>query len=113
MSLLLVQLNTDQLTEIIQVAVRKTLEDIPKLPPREEPERPMTVAEAAKYLSLSIPTVYALISRGELPVKKRSKRCYFFASDLNNYLKGGSKKSSMEIEETGGKYLESLIKKKC
>lgn len=57
-----------------------------------EVEFPMTVKEAAEYLRLSVPTVYTLISKGELPSKKRSKRVYFFASDLNNYLKAGGKK---------------------
>lgn len=77
-----------------------------------ELEKPLTVSQAAKYLSLSVPTVYTLISKGELPVKKRSKRCYFFASDLYNYLKEGSKKTNKEIEEDAERHLEKLGQKK-
>jgi excisionase family DNA binding protein len=68
----------------------------------------LTVQDTAKYLSLSVPTVYTLISRGELPVMKRSKRCYFSKVELINYLKKGRKKT---LEETASE-AENYIKKK-
>lgn len=58
----------------------------------------LTVQGAAEFLSLSVPTVYGLISKGELPVMKRSKRCYFSKADLLNYLKAGRKHSNGELE---------------
>lgn len=84
--------NLQQLFELIQNAMRGVVEETPNKEQAEGPEKPMTVREASEYLSLSVPTIYTLISKGELPVKKRSKRCYFFASDLNNYLKAGGRK---------------------
>jgi excisionase family DNA binding protein len=65
----------------------------------------LTVQDTAKFLSLSVPTVYGLISKGELPVIKRSKRCYFSKVDLINYLKQGRKKTNTEIEESSKEYL--------
>jgi excisionase family DNA binding protein len=65
----------------------------------------LTVQDTAKFLSLSVPTVYGLISKGELPVMKRSKRCYFSKVDLINYLKQGRKKSNAEIQEAAAAYL--------
>lgn len=94
--MLIVQLDHQQLSELIQNAVRKVIKETPEKNQPEELEKPMTVREASEYLSLSVPTIYTLISKGELPVKKRSKRCYFFASDLNNYLKAGGKKMILE-----------------
>ena len=47
----------------------------------------LTVQSAAKFLSLSVPTIYTKISKGELPVIKRDKRCYFTKADLMSYLK--------------------------
>jgi excisionase family DNA binding protein len=70
--------------------------------PKERGEQPdadelLTVQDTAKFLTLSVPTVYTLISKGELPVMKRSKRCYFSKVELINYLKQGRKKTLAEI----------------
>ena len=62
------------------------------------PDELLTVQGAAEFLSLSVPTVYGLISKGELPVMKRSKRCYFSKADLLNYLKAGRKRSNDELQ---------------
>ncbi len=113
--MLIVQLDSQQLSDLIQTAVRKAISETPTQTPQPEPEKPLTVREAAKYLTLSVPTVYSLISKGELPVKKRSKRCYFFASDLNNYLKAGGKKIAIKEvpeKELPGDTAESLKQKK-
>lgn len=82
----------------------------PDKPTQNEEELLLTVKDAADYLSLSVPTIYTLISRGELPVKKRSKRCYFFKSELNDYLKAGGKK--IVVKEDPEKQLENFEQKK-
>jgi len=81
--------------------------------PKEQGEQPdpdklLTVQDTAKFLSLSVPTIYSLISRGELPVMKRSKRCYFSRIELMDYLKAGRKKT---LAETAGE-AETYLKKK-
>jgi len=58
----------------------------------------LTVKDAAKFLSLSVPTIYSLISKNELPVMKRAKRCYFSKADLLNYVREGKKLQSGKIE---------------
>jgi excisionase family DNA binding protein len=65
-----------------------------------------TVQDTAKFLSLSVPTVYSLISKGELPVMKRSKRCYFSKIDLINYLRQGKRKTFAEIAKEADTYLK-------
>jgi excisionase family DNA binding protein len=72
------------------------------IPPTDEP---LTVEEAAKFLRLKKPTVYTLVSKGELPVLKRSKRNYFLKEDLINYLKAGRKKTLDEIANEADTYL--------
>lgn len=79
--------------------------------PREQGEQPetdelFTVQDTAKFLSLSVPTVYSLISKGELPVMKRSKRCYFSKVELINYLKQGRKKTLAETAIEADIYLK-------
>ena len=56
----------------------------------------LTVKDTAKFLHLSVPTIYGLIHRGELPVMKRSKRCYFSKKELMDYLKQGRRKTIAE-----------------
>jgi len=79
--------------------------------PKEQGEQPetdelLTVQDTAKFLSLSIPTIYGLISKGELPVMKRSKRCYFSKIELINYLKQGRKKTLSETASEAENYLK-------
>ena len=71
-----------------------------------ETDELFTVQDTAKFLSLSVPTVYSLISKGELPVMKRSKRCYFSKVELINYLKQGRKKTLAETASEAEAYLK-------
>jgi excisionase family DNA binding protein len=71
-----------------------------------ETDELLTVQDTAKFLSLSVPTVYALISKGELPVMKRSKRCYFSKIELITYLKQGRKKTFAETAKEAEIYLK-------
>ena len=73
--------------------------------PTQEQDELLTVSGAAKFLSLSKPTVYGLISKGDLPVMKRSKRCYFSKAELINYLKEGRKKTNTELANSAKKYV--------
>ena len=60
-----------------------------------------TVEQAAQFLTLAKPTIYAMISRGELPNLKRGKRVYFQKSDLLSYLKAGRRKTFQQLAEEG------------
>lgn len=74
-------------------------------PTTEQPEQLLTIQEAAEFLSLSVPTLYSKVSKGELPVMKRSKRLYFSRTELMEYVKAGRKKSNAEIEQEAKAYL--------
>lgn len=80
--------------------------------PKEQREQPvkeelLTVQEAAKFLNLTVPTVYTKVSRGELPVMKRSKRLYFSSIELMDYLKEGRKKTVAETAQDAERYLKN------
>mgnify|MGYP006935507335 CR=1 FL=1 len=76
-------------------------------PPTDQPEQLLTIQEAAEFLSLTVPTMYSKVSKGELPVMKRSKRLYFSRTELLDYLKDGRKKSNVEIEQEVQAYLSN------
>jgi excisionase family DNA binding protein len=76
-------------------------------PTTDQPEQLLTIQEAAEFLSLAVPTIYSKVSKGELPVMKRSKRLYFSRTELLDYLKEGRKKSNAEIEAEAKAYLSN------
>jgi excisionase family DNA binding protein len=75
-------------------------------PPTTQPEQLLNIQEAAEFLSLTVPTMYSKVSKGELPVMKRSKRLYFSRTELLDYIKTGRKKSNAEIEQEAKNYLK-------
>jgi excisionase family DNA binding protein len=104
------QITPPELEVLIEVTLRKVLSHA-KLQNQQQPkDELLTVQDTANFLSLSVPTVYSLISRGEIPVMKRSKRCYFSRVELINYLKEGRKKTLSEIAVERDEYLSSKKK---
>ena len=95
----------DQLHKKIDNIERLLLSNIDK--EAQQNDRLFTVDEAAKFLSLSVPTIYALNRQGELPVIKKGKRCYYFEQDLLEYLRTGRRKSKHQIGDDVSKYLKS------
>jgi len=57
--------------------------------PTNQTEQLLTIQEAAKFLSLTVPIMYSKVSKGELPVMKRGKRLYFSRTELLEYVKQG------------------------
>ncbi|MGI6290976.1 MAG: helix-turn-helix domain-containing protein [Bacteroidales bacterium] len=74
-------------------------------PTTDQPEQLLTIQEAAKFLSLTVPTIYSKVNRKELPFMKRGKRLYFSSTELMEYVKAGRKKSNAEIEQEAKAYL--------
>jgi excisionase family DNA binding protein len=87
--------------DLIQRLLEKSNEQ-----PIEQPDQLLTIQQTAEFLSLAVPTIYSMVSRGELPVMKRSKRLYFSRIDLMNYLKQGRKKTLAETASEADQYLK-------
>jgi len=105
-----VVLSTRNIDDLINDVANKVVEKMElwnakSQAPQPEADELLTVQQAAQFLSLSVPTIYGLISRGKLPTMKRSKRCYFSKLELMNYLKAGRRKSDAEIEQEAEAYL--------
>ncbi len=61
------------------------------------------VDEAAKYIGLSIPSVYRLVNEKKLPVIKTGKKLLFIKKDLTAWLMTGRKLTIAEIERENQK----------
>src|SRR5690606_19427660 len=107
--MIIVQLDSEQLSNLIQSSVRKVLKETPPQTdePTDQPEQLLTIQEAAEFLSLTVPTMYSKVSKGEISVMKRSKRLYFSRTELMEYVKAGRKKSNAEIEAEAKAYLSN------
>lgn len=83
----------------------------PRTNTQSEKSELLTVEQAAEFLSLSVPTIYGLISKNEIPVMKPGKRCYFDKTELVAYIKAGRKKTNNEIKIIAENYIAKTAKK--
>ncbi len=98
----------DFISDLADEVVRKIeLRNLNSQTSQTEQDELLTVPDAAKLLSLSVPSIYGLIHKGELPVMKRSKRCYFSKMELIAYLKQGRKKTILETANEAETYLKN------
>ena len=109
--MIIIQLDSIELSNVIQKAVRKVLEDQSN-PSHPEGDQILTVQEAAKFLDIAIPTIYSKASRQEIPVNKRGNRLYFSKQELTEWIKGGRKKTIAELEVEAEASLSRSRKKK-
>ena len=79
-------------------------------PIKNQEEKLLSIDVAAEFLNLKVPTIYSKVSRGELPVMKRSKRLYFSRNELMAYLKKGSRKSYSAIQDEAENFLKNKAK---
>jgi excisionase family DNA binding protein len=79
-----------------------------------EPQAPeellLTIQQAADLLNLSVPTIYGLVSRSDIPVSKRGRRLYFSKQELLEWVKAGRKKTNSEIEAEAQNYINKRRK---
>ena len=106
------KLTFDQLPEVLTRLLEKVnrLEELilkTQLPPTEPKDKLLSVKETAKFLNLSVPTIYSKVSRGELPVMKQGNRLYFSSFELMEYIKDGRQKTNAEIEAEAEAYLSN------
>lgn len=59
--------------------------------------KPLSIQETAKFLKLSVPTIYGMVSRREIPFSKLGKRLYFSESELSEWIQTGRKSTRAEM----------------
>ena len=99
-----IEISLANLIEAIDYASKSTVSKNNQPITTDHPEQLLSIQQAAEFLSLSVPTLYSKVSKGELPVMKRGKRLYFSRTELMEYIKEGRKKSNAEIEQEAKAY---------
>ena len=64
----------------------------------------LTIHQAAELLTLSVPTLYSLVSKRKLPANKKGKRLYFSRDELTNWVKSGRMSTLSELEQIAKQY---------
>jgi excisionase family DNA binding protein len=109
--MIIIQLDSEQLSNLVQNAVRKAISEAPQnnsaLP---EADQLLAIQQAAEILCLSVPTIYGLVSRAEIPCMKKGKRLYFSKHELTDWIKSGRKKTLVEIANETEKFLSNKKK---
>lgn len=90
----------DKLTNIERLLQEKSNDPI------NEADQLLTIQQAAEILSLSVPTIYGLVSRSEVPCMKKGKRLYFSRQELMNWIKTGRKMTTAETEAKAQEYTQ-------
>jgi excisionase family DNA binding protein len=80
---LLIQISKSDLQTLVGAAISDYFKSNPT--PGND-ESLMTIAEAAKFLNLAIPTVYGKVSKKEIPFHKSGKRLYFVKKELRDHI---------------------------
>jgi excisionase family DNA binding protein len=70
-----------------------------------ETDNLLTIQQAAEILRLSVPTIYGLVSRSQIPCMKKGKRLYFSTKELTDWIKTGRKKTVSEVEIEASKFI--------
>jgi excisionase family DNA binding protein len=94
----------DKLENIERLLIAKSEEHQP------EADQLLTIQQAAELITLSVPTIYGLVSRSEIPVSKKGKRLYFSRQELTDWIKSGRKKTLSEISAEATQHLSKKRK---
>ncbi len=89
----------EELASLMDATVRKAIASYSSYGQTVQPDRLLTIEEAAEYLSLAKQTLYGFTSKNLIPHIKRAKRLLFKRSDLDMWLMEGRKKSVSEIKD--------------
>ena len=72
----------------------------------KEKEDLMDIEEAARYLRLSIATIYSKVCKSELPASKKGKKLYFSRNELKDWVSEGKRKTPDAITANAEAYLK-------
>lgn len=108
--------NFDKLPEVVRQLFEKVecLEELLKeLQPKEENENElMTIQEAADFLKVTVPALYAKVSRHDIPVNKPGRRLYFNKNELKKWVAASRKKTVLEIRKEAEERIKIMDKRR-
>ena len=102
---MITQISPPELETLIEKTISKCLNDRKTTPAQTATNQLLTISQAAEFLSLSVATVYGLVSRSVIPCMKKGKRLYFSKDEITDWIKTGKKKTISELSADADSYL--------
>jgi excisionase family DNA binding protein len=102
----LTSLTTPEVRQMLRQELEQFFAGKGAVPGTEPEEDILSIQQAASFLNLTVPTLYTLNSKREIPSCKRGKRLYFSKADLVNWVKQGRNKTLAEIESEAGTHIK-------
>ncbi|GAB3719815.1 hypothetical protein GCM10027592_63450 [Spirosoma flavus] len=113
--MLITSLTGDQLSQMMQDAVRQGIADyVTRQSTNVETNRWFSIEELSNYLpgNPAVTTLYGKVQRREIPHKKMGKRLVFLKSEIDQWLKEQHRKSRSEINTSAEQYVSSTSTRK-
>lgn len=104
--MVIIQLDSEQLGNLIRNSIRNVLEEMAQ-ERISEVNQFFTLNKASEYLNLAPQTLYGFTSNRTIPFFKKGKKLYFQKSDLDKWLAEGRKFTKDEIGASSTKSLAS------
>ncbi len=104
--LITVNLSPDELSGLIESAVRKVLSDLPSPPTRVNKPELLSTKQASVLLNVTISTVYSYVHYRKIPYHKKSGKLYFKRSEIMKWIESGRYMTSDEISQATYKNLQ-------
>ena len=86
----IIVISPNELQTLIQNAVNVAVSQFPKHQPVDVSRKYLTISEASAMLNLAKPTIYTLVSKKKIPFIKITKKLYFSANALNEWLESNT-----------------------
>lgn len=99
------QISPPELETLIEKTISKCLSSNKPTPTQPATDQLLTITQVAEFISLSVATVYGLVSRSAIPCMKKGKRLYFSKDEISNWIKAGKKKTISELSAEADTYL--------
>lgn len=105
----LITLSGEELEELISASVQKTLQEFFSNTPLTTQNAQLGGIELAERVTgLSKSTIYGLVSKRQIPHKKRGHRLYFLETELIDWINQHHRKTVYEIEQEAADYFTKL-----
>ncbi len=110
------KINFENLPQAVSLLIEKvdTLEQLLKsqqtIISQAPSDKPMSISEAAKFVNLTVPTLYGFVSKRTIPFSKVGKRLYFSETELTSWIQNGRQKTCDELVSMPSPKNKSLIR---
>jgi excisionase family DNA binding protein len=97
--ILFTPLRLDEMEILIERACRKVFNELKNVDSIIDEDKFIGIKDAAKLLNLSVPSVYTLVHKRQIPFYKRRQKLYFKRSELLRWIEAGRRKTVSENEQ--------------